>query len=405
MQQTPALDAVTHTIGRNVVNTVNSATNPSVSASRASVPFLDLHAAYDELRGEMDTAVARVLESGWYLLGEELKQFEQHFAEYVGTTHAVGVANGLDALTLALRALGVGEGDEVLVPSNTYIATWLAVTQVGAVPVPIEPDARTYNIDPTRLADALSPKTRAILPVHLYGQPADMAPINAFAAQHNLLVLEDAAQAHGARYNSQRVGSLGDAAAWSFYPTKNLGALGDGGAVTTRNASVADRVSVLRNYGSRVKYLNEVQGVNSRLDEVHAAVLDLKLRRLDEWNARRAQQAARYASALESSPLVLPFVPVWAEPAWHLYVVRVPDDAAYRNHVQQRLAAAGIGTMVHYPLPPHRQQAYASSRFPLDAFPVASMIAQSALSLPIGPHMTGAQQERVIEALLAPGVL
>ena len=387
------------------MSTVNSANDPSASASRAAVPFLDLRAAYGELRGEMDAAVARVLESGWYLLGNELKQFEQHFAEYVGTTHAVGVANGLDALTLALRALGIGEGDEVLVASNTYIATWLAVTQVGAVPVPVEPDPRTYNIDPARLADALTPKTRAIVPVHLYGQPADMTPITAFAAQHSLLVLEDAAQAHGARYNGQRTGSLGDAAAWSFYPTKNLGALGDGGAVTTRHPYVADKVSVLRNYGSRVKYLNEVQGVNSRLDEVHAAVLDVKLRVLDEWNARRAQQAERYASALESTPLVLPFVPGWAEPAWHLYVVRVHGDAAYRNHVQQQLTASGIGTMVHYPLPPHRQQAYASTGFPGDAFPIASAIAQSALSLPIGPHMTVADQERVIDALLASGVL
>lgn len=387
------------------MSTANSAGNPSVSASRATVPFLDVHGAYDELRADIGAAVARVLESGWYLLGKELEHFERHFAEFVGSAHAVGVANGLDALTLALRALGIGEGDEVLVPSNTYIATWLAVTQVGAVPVPVEPDPRTYNIDPTRLHDALTQKTRAILPVHLYGQPADMAAINAFAAIHQLVVLEDAAQAHGARCNGQRTGALGDAAAWSFYPTKNLGALGDGGAVTTSNATVADKVAVLRNYGSRVKYLNEVQGVNSRLDEVHAAVLDVKLRVLDEWNARRARQAARYATALESTPLVLPFVPDWAEPAWHVYVVRVPDDAAYRNHVQQQLSAAGVGTMVHYPLPPHRQQAYASSNFSPDAFPIASMIAQSALSLPIGPQLTSAQQDLVIDALLAPGVL
>ena len=405
MQHDAAPGLVNHTNPATTVNTVTNEPNPSVSASHASVPFLDLHAAYHELRAEVDGAVARVLESGWYLLGQELKQFEHNFAEYVGTSHAVGVANGLDALTLALRALGIGEGDEVIVPSNTYIATWLAVTQVGARPVPIEPDPRTYNLDPAQLQDALTTKTRAILPVHLYGQPADMKPINAFAAQHDLVVLEDAAQAHGARYHGTRTGSLGDAAAWSFYPTKNLGALGDGGAVTTSNANVADKVSVLRNYGSRVKYLNEVQGVNSRLDEVHAAVLEVKLRMLDKWNARRAQQAARYAAALETTPLVLPFVPSWAEPAWHLYVVRVPVDAAYRNHVQQQLTAAGVGTMVHYPLPPHRQQAYASSNFPVDAFPVASMIAQTALSLPIGPHMTPAQQDIVIEALMAPGVL
>ena len=405
MQHGSASRLANYTNPSTIVSTVNNEINPSVSASRASVPFLDLHSAYHELRAEVDGAVARVLESGWYLLGRELTEFEHNFAEYVGTSHAVGVANGLDALTLALRALGIGEGDEVIVPSNTYIATWLAVTQVGARPVPVEPDPRTYNLDPAQLHDALSPKTRAILPVHLYGQPADMAPINAFAAQHDLFVLEDAAQAHGARYHGQRAGSLGDASAWSFYPTKNLGALGDGGAVTTSDANVADKLSVLRNYGSRVKYLNEVQGVNSRLDEVHAAVLDVKLRVLDEWNARRTHQAARYTAAFDASPLVLPFVPPWAEPAWHLYVVRVPGDAAYRNHVQQQLTAAGVGTMVHYPLPPHRQQAYASSNFPVDAFPVASMIAQTALSLPIGPHMTSAQQDIVIEALLAPGVL
>lgn len=387
------------------MNPASSTSNPSVSASRATVPFLDVHGSYDELRVDIDAAVARVLESGWYLLGKELENFERHFAQFVGSAHTIGVANGLDALTLALRALGVGEGDEVLVPSNTYIATWLAVTQVGAVPVPVEPDARTYNVDPTRLHEALTAKTRAILPVHLYGQPADMAAINAFAAEHDLVVLEDAAQAHGARCNGRRAGSLGDAAAWSFYPTKNLGALGDGGAVTTSNAAVADKVSVLRNYGSRIKYLNEVQGVNSRLDEIHAAVLDVKLRVLDAWNTRRAQQASRYAAALDSTPLVLPFVPDWAEPVWHVYVVRVPEDAAFRNHVQQRLSAAGVGTMVHYPLPPHRQQAYASSNFPPDAFPIASMIAQSALSLPIGPQLTFAQQDLVIEALLAPGAL
>ncbi len=380
-------------------------TNPSVSASRAGVPFLDLHAAYDELRAETDAAVARVLESGWYLLGEELTRFEQHFAAYVGTPHAIGVANGLDALVLALRALGIGSGDDVLVPSNTYIATWLAVTQVGARPSPVEPEARTYNIDPQRLDEARTPRTRAVLPVHLYGQPADMESICAFAAQHDLHVIEDAAQAHGARYRGRRVGAFGDAAGWSFYPTKNLGAIGDGGAVTTRHAAVAEQVSVLRNYGSRVKYLNEVQGVNSRLDEVHAAVLDVRLRVLDRWNARRTRQAARYSEALRHSPLVLPHIPEWAECAWHLYVVRVPGDAAYRDHVQQRLTAAGVGSMVHYPLPPHRQRAYASSGFSVDAFPIASMIARSALSLPIGPHLTTTQQDTVIEALLAPGVL
>ena len=368
-----------------------------------TVPFNSLKPAEDA--AEIRAAIDRVIASGWFVLGPEVEAFENEFATASGVAHSVGVGTGTDAITLILRALDIGPGDEVITPPLSAAYSALAVMMTGARPVFADIDPERLTIDPRAVEAAITPRTRAILPVHLYGQPADMKPINAFAAQHDLVVLEDAAQAHGARYHGTRTGSLGDAAAWSFYPTKNLGALGDGGAVTTSNANVADKVSVLRNYGSRLKYLNEVQGVNSRLDEVHAAVLEVKLRVLDKWNARRAQQAARYAAALETTPLVLPFVPSWAEPAWHLYVVRVPEDAAYRNHVQQQLTAAGVGTMVHYPLPPHRQQAYASSNFSVDAFPVASMIAQTALSLPIGPHMTPAQQDIVIEALMAPGVL
>ena len=365
------------------------------------VPFLDLRAPYVELRQELDAALARVADSGWYLLARELDAFERAFAAYTGARHCAGLANGLDALHLALRALGVGPGDEVIVPSNTYIATWLGVSQAGATPVPVEPDARTYNLDPAQLAAAVTERTRAILPVHLYGQPADMDAIADVARRHGLHVLDDAAQAHGARYKGRRVGGLADITAWSFYPGKNLGAFGDAGGITTDDDALVDRVRVLRNYGSRVKYVNEVQGYNSRLDELNAAVLAVKLAALDEWNARRARQAAVYAEALGDLPIVLPFVPSWAEPAWHLYVVRVRN----RQAVQAELARRGVGVMIHYPIPPHRQQAYAEMGFAAGDFPIASAMADEVLSLPIGPHLSHAEQEHVIEALRGPGVL
>ena len=253
-----------------------------------------MQAATREIREEIDSAIGRVLDSGYYLLGKELEAFEREFAEYAGVKHCIGVGNGLDALVLSLKALGVRAGDEVLVPSNTYIATWLAVSYVGARPVPVEPDERTYNIDPEKIESAITKHTKGILPVHLYGQPADIGRIKEIAAKHDLWILEDAAQAHGARYKGKRAGGLGNIAGWSFYPGKNLGALGDGGAVTTNSDDLADRVRVLRNYGSRIKYLNEVKGVNSRLDEIQAAVLRVKLRRLDDWNARRRAIAAQY---------------------------------------------------------------------------------------------------------------
>ena len=365
------------------------------------VPFLDLRGPYVELRQELDAALARVADSGWYLLARELDAFERAFAAYAGARHCAGLANGLDALHLALRALGVGPGDEVIVPSNTYIATWLGVSQAGATPVPVEPDARTYNLDPAQLAAAVTERTRAILPVHLYGQPADMDAIADVARRHGLHVLDDAAQAHGARYKGRRVGGLADITAWSFYPGKNLGAFGDAGGITTDDDALVDRVRVLRNYGSRVKYVNEVQGYNSRLDELNAAVLAVKLAALDEWNARRARQAAVYAEALGDLPIVLPFVPSWAEPAWHLYVVRVRN----RQAVQTELARRGVGVMIHYPIPPHRQEAYAGMGFAAGDFPIASAMADEVLSLPIGPHLSHAEQEHVIEALRGPGVL
>lgn len=347
------------------------------------IPFLDLKAPHIELRNEIDEAIKRVLDSGWYILGPEVDAFETEYAAYCESEHAIGVANGLDALHLALLAVGVGPGDEVIVPSNTYIATWLAVSQCGATPVPVEPDEATYNIDPARIEAAITPLTKVILPVHLYGQPADLDPILEIARRHGLKVLEDGAQAHGARYKGKRLGGHGDAVAWSFYPGKNLGALGDGGAVTTNDPDIADRIRMLRNYGSRVKYVNEVRGYNSRLDPIQAAVLRVKLQHLDAWNARRRTIAAHYLETLKHQKLTLPHVPDWAEPVWHLFVVR----HAQRGALQQRLTEAGIGTLVHYPIPPHKQDAYAEQGFPPEAFPLASRIADEVLSLPIGPHL------------------
>lgn len=361
------------------------------------IPFLDLGAAYRELKTEIDAAIHRVLDSGWYVLGPEVAAFEAEWAEYCGAEHAVGLANGLDALVLALRALDIGPGDEVIVPSNTYIATWLAVSAVGARPVPVEPDPATHNIYPARIAAAITTATKAIIAVHLYGQSADLDPILALARQHGLSVIEDAAQAHGARYKGRRVGAHGDIVCWSFYPGKNLGALGDGGAVTTNRADLADRIRVLRNYGSRLKYVNEVQGVNSRLDPIQAAVLRAKLPYLDAWTDRRRAIVAAYTEGLQQTGLILPHVPEWADPVWHLYVVRSPD----REVLQRRMGAAGVGTLIHYPIPPHMQGAYADLRFLPEAFPVATRLAGEVLSLPIGPHLPLSDVDNVIEAVKA----
>lgn len=360
------------------------------------IPFLDLKSPYQELKAELDEAIARVVSSGWYIGGPEVDAFEADYATYCGAAHCAGVANGLDALHLALRAMDVGPGDEVIVPSNTYIATWLAVSQCGATPVPVEPDERTFNIDPARIEVVITPRTRVILPVHLYGQPANMDEILAIARKHGLKVLEDGAQAHGARYKGQRLGAHGHAVAWSFYPGKNLGAMGDGGAVTTNDPQLADRLRVLRNYGSRMKYVNEVQGYNSRLDPLQAAILRVKLAHLDEWNERRRAIAVRYQQGLAGCGLALPQVSEWAEHVWHLYVVRHPQ----RDALQQALADAGVGTLIHYPIPPHRQQAYAERDYKQGDFPIAEAMAEQVLSLPIGPHLSFEDQDRVIAALL-----
>lgn len=381
------------------MNASSSAGQGNTSASSGTitqVPFLDLRATYFELQDEIDAAVKQVMSSGAFILGKEVDLFEQEFASFLGVKHCIGVGNGLDALHLALRALEIGPGDEVLVPSNTYIATWLAVSYAGATPVPIEPDARTYNMSPELMEAAITPRTKAIMPVHLYGQAADMDPILEIARRHKLYVVEDAAQAQGARYKGVRVGGLGDVAGWSFYPGKNLGAFGDGGAITTNSDEIADRVRVLRNYGSRVKYYNESLGFNTRLDSMQAAVLRIKLRKLDEWNGRRSAVAARYLDALKDTGLVLPHVPSWADPVFHLFVVRTER----RDEFMDFLKARGIGTLIHYPVPPHLQQAYAQLGWKEGSLPLTEQIHREVVSLPMGPHIGAHEVEAVIQAIL-----
>lgn len=345
------------------------------------VPFLDLKTPHQELQAELDAAFRRVRESGWFITGPELEAFETEFAQYCEVKHCVGVGNGLEALHLLLRAYGIGPGDEVIVPSNTFIATWLAVTQCGATPVPVEPDINTYNINPALIGAAITSRTRAIMPVHLYGQPADMDPINEIATKHGLVVIEDAAQAQGARYKGRRTGSLGHAAGTSFYPGKNLGALGDGGAVLTNDQAIADKVRRLRNYGSDVKYHHDVLGYNSRLDELQAALLRVKLDKLDEWNCRRVEIAKVYIQQLDGSDFVLPSVPSYVDPVWHLFVVR----SAQRDALQARLRACDVDTMIHYPIPPHQQKCYADRAW--GRLPISERLAQEVLSLPMYPSM------------------
>jgi dTDP-3-amino-3,4,6-trideoxy-alpha-D-glucose transaminase len=360
-----------------------------------SVPFLDLKAPYQELRAELDEATQRVLASGWYLLGEENEAFEAEYARYCGASECVSVGTGLDAIVLVLRALDIGPGDEVIVPSHTFIATWLAVAAAGATPVPVEPDPATFTIDPDAVSAAITPRTRAIMPVHLYGQPADLDALDAIASRHGLVLLEDAAQAHGARYRGERIGSR-HVAAFSFYPGKNLGALGDGGAVVTNDAELAAKVRLLRNYGSTVKYHHEVKGTNSRLDEFQAAMLRVKLARLDEWNTRRVAVARRYETELAGlDGLVLPQVGAETEHVWHLYVVRSPDRAA----LQAQLTAARVHTLVHYPIAPHLSAAFADAGIAAGSLPLAERFAREVVSLPMGPHLSEDQVTQVIDAV------
>jgi dTDP-4-amino-4,6-dideoxygalactose transaminase len=359
-----------------------------------TVPFLDVGATYRELRPEFDAAYRRVMESGWFILGDEVRAFEDAFARACGAAHCTGVANGLDALHLILRASEIGPGDEVLVPANTFVATWLAVSYAGARPVPVEPDPATYNMDPSRLEASITPRTRAVMPVHLYGQPADMDPISEIARQHGLLVIEDAAQAHGACYKRRPAGSLAFAAGFSFYPGKNLGAYGDAGAVVTDDGALAERVRTLANYGSRSKYDHEIAGFNSRLDELQAAFLRVRLGHLRDWNERRRTLATRYHQELAGLPgLSLPSVPEWAEPSWHIFAIRHPQ----RDRLHDHLAQAGIGTMIHYPIPPHLSGAYAASGWKEGDFPISEDLAKTQLSLPMGPHVSDEQAQAVID--------
>ena len=361
------------------------------------VDFLNLARLNAPHGPALHRAVARVIDSGWFVLGSECDAFEQAFARQCGVAHCVAVANGLDALHLTLRALGIGPGDEVIVPSNTFIATWLAVSQAGARPVPVDPDPDTHNIDPRLIESAITPRTRAIVPVHLYGLPADMHAISGIARRHGLKVVEDAAQAHGARYHGRPAGSLGDAAGFSFYPGKNLGALVDGGAVTTDDAALAARLRRLRNYGSSVKYRHEEAGFNSRLDELQAAALAVKLPHLERDNAARAAVARAYLAALQDlhdgGLLVLPRQPAGLESSWHLFVVRTRQRAA----VQARLAQSGIATLVHYPTACHRQGAYAAQCWP--PLPVAERLQHEVLSLPMAPYLGADEVAAVVAAL------
>jgi dTDP-4-amino-4,6-dideoxygalactose transaminase len=363
-----------------------------------NVPFLELKPAYEELKTELDAAYQRVMDSGWFILGEEVERFEQRFAQYCGAKFCIGVGNGLEALHIILRSYDIGPGDEVIVPANTYIATWLAVSYAGAIPVPVEPDLNTYNIDPKQIQQAVTARTKAILPVHLYGQSADMDPIHEIASNNKqLIVIEDAAQSHGTCYKDKKTGSLGGAAGWSFYPGKNLGAFGDAGAITTDDPRLMAQARDLRNYGSKIKYYNEVKGFNSRLDPLQAAFLGVKLSFLDEWNKRRNRIANFYLQALRKAPnLVLPAVSPNTRHAWHLFVIRHPK----RNRLQKHLAENGIGTLIHYPIPPHLSTAYKDFGFQEGDFPITESISKTALSIPMSPHLTIEEATFVVEKII-----
>lgn len=359
------------------------------------IPFLDLKSLHLEMREYLERAFARVIDSSWYVLGGEVEAFEREFAAYCGAKFCVGVGSGLDALHLALRAGGIGPGDEVIVPAHTFIATWLAVTHAGATPVGVDVDPKTGDIDPALVESAVSKKTRAVIPVHLYGRPADMDAINEVARRHDLLVIEDAAQAHGATYKGRKVGALGDAAAFSFYPGKNLGALGDGGAVVTNDEHLAQELMRLRNYGSRRKYVHETLGFNSRLDELQAAFLREKLKRLDGWNERRRRLASVYLEALSgASALVLPDICEHVEPVWHLFVVR----HRARNDLLAFMEKEGVQCMCHYPELPPDAPCYRRIMGE-STYPVAIEFAETCLSLPLHPHMAESDALRVAQAL------
>lgn len=353
-----------------------------------NIPFLDLKSITQEIRPELDVAYRRVMDSGWFIHGTECAAFEEEFSQYTGTKHCIGVGNGLDALRMTLLGYGIGAGDEVLVPTQTFIATWLAVSETGATPVPVDVKERTFNIDSQRIESAITNNTKAIIPVHLYGQPADMDPIMTVAKKYDLKVIEDAAQAHGALYKGKPCGSLGHAAAFSFYPGKNLGAFGDGGAVVTNDEVLVERIRSISNYGSTKKYHHDIQGCNSRLDELQAAFLRVKLTHLNAWTTRRRNIAKSYSSILPQK--VAPFVPEWATPSWHLYVIQTNA----RNQIQKKFKACGIQTLIHYPIAPADQKAYLGS---IESLESGQSVASKCLSLPIGPHLNPTQITHAME--------
>jgi dTDP-4-amino-4,6-dideoxygalactose transaminase len=361
-----------------------------------NIPFLDLHASYKELEVEIDSAVKRVLNSGFYVLGTEVEVFESEYAQFCDANYCVGVGNGLDAIYISLKALGVGVGDEVLVPTNTYIATWLAVSQCGAKPVPVEPSIDSYNIDPSLITKAITNKTKAIIAVHLYGRPAPLDEILRLAKKFDLKVIEDAAQAHGAVYKDKKIGSHSDMVTWSFYPGKNLGAFGDGGAITTNSEELAKKAAVIRNYGSERKYENDVKGLNSRLDPLQAAILRVKLSKLDEWNARRTEIAKTYDDAFRSTGWYTPKEESGCRSSWHLYVLR----HSKRNDIVKTLDDLGVSALIHYPIPPHLQKAYSSLGYFRGDFPIAEKLSGEVFSLPIGPHLSVENMHRVVESVL-----
>lgn len=361
-----------------------------------AISFLDLKTYYHELKSELDEAYHRVMESGWYILSDEVKYFEREFAAYIGSKHCIGVGNGLEALQLILLGYGIGQGDEVIVPANTYIATWLAISATGATPVPVEPDPTTYNINPERIERAISSHTKVIMPVHLYGQPVEMEILWEIADNHGLRIIEDAAQAHGSRYKSRLAGNLGDAAGFSFYPSKNLGAFGDAGAITTNDDTLAEKIRILRNYGSRKKYYNEVKGYNSRLDPIQAAFLRVKLKYLDEWNQRRSQIANHYLDNLKDVPnLGLPHVPTDITPVWHIFIISHPE----RDRLEEYLKELGVETLIHYPVSPHLSEAYKELGYRVGDFPIAENMANTFLSIPMGPHLSIENADHIVEKI------
>lgn len=360
-----------------------------------NIPFVSFKPLERELDTELRAAFERVYTNSWYIEGKEDEKFEVAFAEYCESKYCVGTGNGLDSLMLALKALGISSGDEVIVPSNTYIATALAVTYVGAKPVFVEPDIRTFDVDPNRIEEAITSKTKAIMPVHLYGQPCDMEPIVEIAKKHNLYIVEDCAQAHGATYKGKKIGSFGDAAGFSFYPGKNLGALGDAGATVTNSKELADKVRALGNYGSDYKYHHIYQGNNSRLDEMQAAFLAAKLPILDKVNENRRATAKKYLEGIKNKEVILPYVPEYANPVWHIFGVRCKR----RKELEEFLNSKGIGTNKHYPIPMHLQECYKDLGFKKADFPIAEEISDTELSIPMYYGMTDEEVQYVINSI------